>query len=423
MTRNTLRVALVGCGQIADAHLQQIRRIPCADLVAVCDREPLLARQAAERFHVPSQFTCLETLLETVRPDVIHLTTPVATHAPLAIRLLNAGVHVYVEKPLSVDGGEARRMLAAAKLSQRLLCLGHDQLFDPIWLECRRLIDQGAIGEVRHVESMLGYPIAGPFGQQVVSDPDHWVRRLPGGLFQNTMSHPLYRITEFLTDHRPEVWATWSAGVPGVPFPTEMQAWFRGRDVTGVLQFTSRVRPFRRMTRVQGTAGGLEVDLDGQRIRLDRGNRLPGAFGPVEQTAREFREAGRSLRRNLSRFIRGDLHYFDGMKELITQFYAAILNGTDTPVPMSEALRVTELMDRIFECCRSEGAAEGNSPESAGKPLRISSVDQQVDAADQTVDTAAAEMDTVDERDGTWIQPDWNGKSPCDAEPLPSARC
>ena len=56
MSERRLRVGLVGCGQIADAHLQQIRRIASVELVAVCDVEPLLARQAAERFEVPGQY-------------------------------------------------------------------------------------------------------------------------------------------------------------------------------------------------------------------------------------------------------------------------------------------------------------------------------------------------------------------------------
>ena len=93
MTEARIKVGLVGCGQIADAHLQQIRRVPIAEPVAVCDLEPLLARQAAERFEVPAQFTCLNEMLEVAQPDVVHLTTPVQTHAPLTIQLLEAGVH------------------------------------------------------------------------------------------------------------------------------------------------------------------------------------------------------------------------------------------------------------------------------------------------------------------------------------------
>ena len=219
MSDRKIKVGLVGCGQIADAHLQQIRRISWADPVAVCDLEPLLARQAAERFEIPDQFTSLEQMVDQARPDVVHITTPVASHCPLAIQLLQAGVHVYVEKPFTVDSDEARRVLEVAKESGRLVCLGHDQLFDPAWVECCRRIDAGEIGEVQHVESVLGYPIHGPFGTQVVANPDHWVRQLPGGLFHNTISHPLYRITEFLRDAEPEVRATWFSRSP-VPEPS-----------------------------------------------------------------------------------------------------------------------------------------------------------------------------------------------------------
>jgi len=208
MTEKRIKVGLVGCGQIADAHLQQIRRIPWADLIAVCDLEPLLARQAAERFEIAGQFTSLDQMIEQCRPDVVHITTPVESHRPLAKQLLNAGIHVYVEKPFTVDVDETRDVLDTARQQDRLVCLGHDQLFDPVWLECRRRIADGEIGDVQHVESVLAYPLHGPFGAQVIANPDHWVRRLPGGLFQNTISHPLYRITEFLDDVEPELQAT-----------------------------------------------------------------------------------------------------------------------------------------------------------------------------------------------------------------------
>jgi predicted dehydrogenase len=250
MNEKGIKVGLVGCGQIADAHLQQIRRIPWAEPVAVCDLEPLLARQAAERFEIPGQFTSLEQMVEQCRPDVVHITTPVESHRPLAKQLLEAGVHVYVEKPFTVDVSEARDVVDCARRNDRLVCLGHDQLFDPTWLECRERIDAGEIGDVQHVESVLGYPLQGPFGTQVIGNPDHWVRRLPGGLFQNTISHPLYRITEFLTDPKPELQASWFSRFNHIPFPTELRAHLRGDHVTGCLLFTSSTKPCHRLTRI-----------------------------------------------------------------------------------------------------------------------------------------------------------------------------
>src|SRR3989441_4214040 len=71
-----LKVAIVGCGKIADAHAEQIQRIAGCQIVGVCDREPLMARQLYERFQVARYFADLDELLHETRPDVVHVTTP-----------------------------------------------------------------------------------------------------------------------------------------------------------------------------------------------------------------------------------------------------------------------------------------------------------------------------------------------------------
>src|SRR4051794_27140229 len=122
MSSNRLKVALVGCGQIADAHLQEIRKTGVADAVAVCDRHIDLARQAAARYGVTGVFDDLDRMLEVTRPDVLHITTPPQTHCPLATRAMAAGAHVYVEKPFTLDAAEADRVLDAARAHRRLVC-------------------------------------------------------------------------------------------------------------------------------------------------------------------------------------------------------------------------------------------------------------------------------------------------------------
>jgi predicted dehydrogenase len=267
-----INVGLIGCGQIADAHLQQMARIPYVNVVAACDSEPLLARQAAERFGVPQQFTAVGQMLASCELDVVHVTTPVHTHAPLAKQVLESGRHVYVEKPFTLDSVEARDVMAVADRVDRKVCLGHDQLFDPVWLEARDIIASGQIGDVQHVDSWLGYPINGPFGKMVTSNPNHWVRKLPGGLFQNTISHPLYRITQLLTDEHPEVWATWFNKTPEISFPSELRVQLKGDSVTGSFAFMSTTKRCHRLVRIHGTKAGFEVDLNTQLIRFDRAN-------------------------------------------------------------------------------------------------------------------------------------------------------
>ena len=353
MTDTRLRVALVGCGQIADAHLQEIRKIESAQLVGVCDSHLDLARQAAARFGVPASFDDVGEMIRSAQPIVVHLTTPPRTHLPLARTLLSAGIHVYIEKPFTVTLAEADELLQAAAVSQRLTCVGHDQLFDPIWKDCRELVDQDKLGEIVHIDSIQGYDLSGRFGELLASDPDYWVHRLPGGLFQNVMSHALYRITDLLPDVEPEIHAYWFSHGSKYPFPTELRAMLSGRKTTANLIFTSSARPVQRIARIHGTLGGLEVDLESQLIRRLAPTRLPGAFVKLEVPAKQLIEAAKTLARNVARFTRNEIHQYAGMNRLFREFYDSIIHQTPPPIAPAEIRRVTAIMDQIFLQCRS----------------------------------------------------------------------
>src|SRR5690348_12058369 len=108
-------VAIIGCGKIADEHAAQILRIPDARLVAVCDREPLMARQMAERFHVPKYFSETREMLAKSQPRVVHITTPPQSHFPLARQCLEAKCGVYVEKPFTLNASEASELIEIAE--------------------------------------------------------------------------------------------------------------------------------------------------------------------------------------------------------------------------------------------------------------------------------------------------------------------
>ena len=82
-----IKVAIIGCGKMADQHAVQIQRISDAVIVAVCDSEPLMARQMAERFNIEMCFTDVQEMLDKTKPDVVHITTPPASHYPLACLL------------------------------------------------------------------------------------------------------------------------------------------------------------------------------------------------------------------------------------------------------------------------------------------------------------------------------------------------
>src|SRR5678816_4220514 len=124
-----LKVAIAGCGKIADEHAALIQRIPGCEMVGVCDREPLMAQQLFERFPVRRHYGDLTELLSDARPDVVHITTPPESHFDLAKLCLQRGCHVYVEKPFTLYADDAEALIALATRSRLKLTVGHDDQF------------------------------------------------------------------------------------------------------------------------------------------------------------------------------------------------------------------------------------------------------------------------------------------------------
>src|ERR1035441_2298849 len=155
-----LKVAIVGCGKIADSHAEQIGRIPGCEIVGVWDREPLMAKQLHERFPINRCFSDLTQLLEESRPDVVHITTPPESHFSIAKLCLDAGCHVYVEKPFTLYEADARKMIDLAIAKNLKITAGHDDQFSHVARRMRALIQQGFLGGPPvHMESYYCYEL------------------------------------------------------------------------------------------------------------------------------------------------------------------------------------------------------------------------------------------------------------------------
>jgi predicted dehydrogenase len=352
-----LRVAIVGCGKIADAHAEQIRRIKGCDLVGVCDREELMAQQLAERFTAQRYFDDLGELLNEARPDVVHITTPPQSHFEIARQCLEHGCHVYVEKPFTLDAREAEELVELAARQRLQLTVGHDAQFSHAARRMRDLVRCGYLGDsVVHMESYYGYDLGDPrYAQAFLRDRDHWVRRLPGGLLQNIISHGIAHIAEFLRGDNPQVIASGfvsprlrSLGDDDVLDELRVIIVDEGGR-TAYFTFSAQIRPVLHQFRIFGSRNGLLLDELQQTVVKLRG----AAFKSyVERFVPPFIFASQHLAnasRNLRLFLANDFHMDSGKKELITAFYRSIVDGTPAPIPSREILLTARLMDSIFE--------------------------------------------------------------------------
>jgi predicted dehydrogenase len=361
-----LEVAIVGCGKIADAHAAQIGRIAGCEIVGVCDREPLMARQLAERFPVRRCFADLAQLLDGARPDVVHVTTPPASHFEIARTCLKAGCHVYVEKPLALDAEQTRALLALASENGRTLTVGHDDQFTHAARRLRALVHEGALGgPVVHMESIYGYDLSeSGYARALLADKTHWVRRLPGGLLQNVISHGIARIAEFLTGDAPGVI------VHGFVSP-RLRALGEAAIVdevrvivvedegpTAYFTFSSTIRPSLHEFRLYGPRGGLLLDQDRETVTRLPGTRRTSYLEMFVSPLDVARQQVGNVLTNARTFLARDFHMKAGMKTLVETFYRSILDGTPPPIPYREILLTARIMDVVFDQLRARRPAE-----------------------------------------------------------------
>src|SRR5260370_11726403 len=209
MRHSDLRVAIAGCGKIADQHVQAIDRIPGCWIVVYCDQEPLMAKQLGERCRVSQCFSDLAEMLGAVSPDVVHITTPPQAHFSLASLCLESGSHVYLEKPFTVTASEADSLIQIAESRGLKLTAGHNCQFTREAIEMRRLAAEGYFGgKPIHLESHFSYDLSDKsYVGPLLGNRSHWVRRLPGKLLHNLISHGIAKLAEFLDDEIAEIFA------------------------------------------------------------------------------------------------------------------------------------------------------------------------------------------------------------------------
>jgi predicted dehydrogenase len=360
-----MRVGIVGCGRIADAHAEQITRISGCTIVGVCDSEELMARQLYERFPVGAYFTQVEDLLRSTRPDVVHVTTPPESHYAIGQTCLDWGSHVYLEKPFTIDAAQAETLIELATERNLVITAGHDDQFTPAARRMRALVREGYLGGLPlHIESYYGYDLGDrDYAGEVLSDKRHWVRQLPGKLLHNNISHGISRIAEFLSGDSPTVVAH------GFTSPrlqraqeTEIIDELRviiddGGGTTAYFTFSSQMRPVLKQLRLYGAHNGLCMDHDHQTLIKLRGARHKSylnKFIPPWNFAGQYLMNSAT---NARLFWKSQFHMKSGMRFLIEAFYRAAHDQGPVPIAYREIVMTARIMDSIFSQITPEPAA------------------------------------------------------------------
>ena len=302
-----LKVAIIGCGKIADDHLQQIQRISGCDVVAACDLELLMATQLCDRFQIAHAFSDVAEMLRTCLPDVVHITTPPLSHLALGMQCLDAGCHVYIEKPFALNESETQTILAFAERKGRKVTVGHDLQFSPVARRMRELVRKGYLGDAPvHLESYYCYDLTDPsYAKALLSDSNHWVRKLPGKLLHNIISHGIARIAEHLSGDSLQILTLGFVSpllrsIGETEIIDELRVTISDANrTTAYFTFSSQMRPSLNLFRIYGSKNGLELDQDRETLLKLRGDRfksyLEKFVPPVNSSGSATRKCGYEL--------------------------------------------------------------------------------------------------------------------------------
>jgi predicted dehydrogenase len=339
-----MKAALIGTGQIAQQHLACLRTLGGVDLAGVCDLSRAMAESAAERFGAAAWFTDHRAMLDRVRPDVVHVTTPPAAHFRLAMDALAAGAHVIVEKPITAARDELAALLRRAAEVGRVLVEDYNYLFNEPVRRIRALVDSGELGEVVDVEVRIGLDIldrASPFADR---DVPHPCLALPGGAIADFLPHLASLAHAFVGPHR-AVRAHWSKRAADSPLPCdEFRALVAAERGTATLSFSAHARPEMFGLRVSGTKMRATADLFDMTLVLNRLGEGPRPIARLRDRLREARDIRRATRGAFFKKFAAGPGTYEGLWTLVARTYEAVRTGVEPPVTAGQVAAVNDLV-------------------------------------------------------------------------------
>lgn len=180
-----LKAVILGSGYAGQGHAMALR--DCGvEIVGMASRTPEVVQRVAAEMGIPHAGTDWRLMLEDLRPDLVAIATPGGTHEEMASACIDAGCHIYIDKPLATTAAGARRLWEKARDAGVKTAYAASYRYQPAASLAMELIAAGAIGTVREAECIAhyGWPALMPFG---------WPHRLDqgGGRLNNNFTHKL----------------------------------------------------------------------------------------------------------------------------------------------------------------------------------------------------------------------------------------
>ncbi len=220
MPSDDLGLGLIGCGYIAETqHLPALHALSGIKVIAAADSNAERLKQVSDRFHIEQRYDDYRTLLENRAIDAVAICVPVRLHASVALAALDAGKHLFIEKPLAFSLDECQQLVQQVARSRNQVMVGFNLRCHRLIRRARAVIESGALGRIQAIRSVFSS------GTRFRGDAPEWRKRrnLGGGALIEVGIHhyDLWRyllgseVEEVFVESRSEEWDDETATVSG----------------------------------------------------------------------------------------------------------------------------------------------------------------------------------------------------------------
>ena len=350
MSKRNNRVALIGAGRIAAVHRGFIRGISGAEVVAVCDADAALAETFASEKGIPNHYTSIDEMMAAEQPNIVHICTPPATHANLAIRVMEQGANVFVEKPMAMTVEDCDRMIETAERYGRRICVDHNRLLDPVMEKVHKLVARGGLGDIVTVEAHQG-----------VNPPEddsggHWSVADAFAPLYNLGPHPLYLVEAFTGPATDII-------VQGAPVADdgvlrEIRILLPGEKCDAFVSFSMGAQPYLNHLAIYGTKATARVNLNTMTLVVERDRKLPKM---VAKLLANLDPAAQMVQATISvtlAVLLRRMKTYPGIGNTIRAFYRSLDAGDPSPNPGTSGRENVRVLRAIESALRQNPTSD-----------------------------------------------------------------
>jgi len=349
--REAIRVAVVGCGAIAQMHhIPALQKIKAAQIVAICDRDSALLSQVGKRLTTARRYEDFSDMLSKEALDIVNICTPPRTHSALCIEAAKSGCHIIVEKPAALTVEEFDLVAEACVGNGVKLCQIQNQMFEPAVIRARKRVESGEIGDVLGIDiKILSRRAVG-----LAKDPEDWHSGLPAGALTEILPHPIYLTQAFLGVVNPASVYIRNADLNSQETSLTFRAILEGRSAAGAISCLGPATKEKAIIDINGTRKNLRIDLwnstevEYGRHGLSRSSR---ALENLEQCLSILKCSVSTV----GSVVTGRFH--SGHSTIIRGFVDSVKNGTDQPVSIGEAREVIRVLEDITQRAAAKSTA------------------------------------------------------------------